>query len=221
MLDKFKDCMSKDLLISEIFLVEGDFVGGLVVQGCDLYIQVIFVLCGKIFNVECVCFDKVLGNKEVQVMIQVFGMGIGEEFDIEKVCYYKIVLMVDVDVDGQYIIMLLLMLLFCYMCGLIEVGFVYLVMLLLYWLKWLNLVYEYVFSDVECDVLFKYGLENGKWILKDVGIQCYKGFGEMNLKELWEMMMDYIMCMFQQIIIEDVVVVDEIFSVLMGEDVEL
>jgi DNA gyrase subunit B len=218
--DKLKDCTSKDPSISEIFLVEGDSAGGSAVQGRDPHTQAILALRGKILNVERARLDRAMGNKEVQAMIQAFGTGIGEEFDIGKSRYHKIVLMADADVDGQHITTLLLTLLFRYMRGLIEAGFVYLAQPPLYRLKWSNSPHEYAYSDRERDALLADGAAQGRRIPKDNAIQRYKGLGEMNDNELWETTMDPQTRTLKQVTIDDAAAADEIFSVLMGEDVE-
>ena len=220
--DKLKDCTSKDPSISEIFLVEGDSAGGSAVDGRNPTTQAILSLRGKILNVERARIDKALGNKEVQAMIQAFGTGIGPEFDIDRARYHKIVLMTDADVDGQHITTLLLTLLFRYMRGLIEAGYVFLAMPPLYRLKWTNADHQYVYSDRERDAFTEEGLARG-WRLpksNEGGVQRYKGLGEMNASELWETTMDPETRTLRRVTIEDAAGADEIFSVLMGDDVE-
>jgi len=153
-------------------------------------------------------------------VITALGTGIGEDFDVTKARYHKIVLMADADVDGQHITTLLLTLLFRYMRGLIEAGYVYLAMPPLFRLKWSNSPHEYVYSDRERDALLGAGAAAGKRIPKDNGVQRYKGLGEMNAKELWETTMDPDTRTLRQVTIDDAAAADEIFSILMGEDVE-
>ncbi|WP_108249245.1 DNA topoisomerase (ATP-hydrolyzing) subunit B [Planctomonas deserti] len=217
---KLKDCQSKDPQLSEIFLVEGDSAGGSAVQGRNPETQAILPLRGKILNVEKARLDRALNNNEVQSMITAFGAGIGEDFNPEKARYHKIVLMADADVDGQHITTLLLTLLFRYMRPLVDLGYVYLAQPPLYRLKWSNAEHQYVYSDRERDAMLELGIASGKRIPKDNGIQRYKGLGEMDYKELWETTMNPATRTLLQVTLDDAAAADEIFSTLMGEDVE-
>ena len=217
---KLRDCSSKDPSLSEIFMVEGDSAGGSAVQGRNPEFQAILPLRGKILNVEKARLDRALANNEVQAMITAFGAGVGEDFDPSKARYHKIVLMADADVDGQHITTLLLTLLFRYMRPLIDLGYVYLAQPPLYRLKWSNAQHEYVYSDRERDALVELGVSSGKRMPKDNGIQRYKGLGEMDYKELWETTMDPATRTLLQVTLDDAASADEIFSTLMGEDVE-
>ncbi|HEX3678601.1 MAG TPA: DNA topoisomerase (ATP-hydrolyzing) subunit B, partial [Galbitalea sp.] len=217
---KLRDCSSKDPSLSEIFLVEGDSAGGSAVQGRNPEFQAILPLRGKILNVEKARLDRALANNEVQAMITAFGAGVGEDFAPEKARYHKIVLMADADVDGQHITTLILTLLFRYMRPLIDHGYVYLAQPPLYRLKWSNAEHQFVYSDREKDALQESGLAAGKRMPKENGIQRYKGLGEMDYSELWETTMDPATRTLMQVTLDDAAAADEIFSTLMGEDVD-
>ena len=217
---KLKDCQSKDPTISEVFIVEGDSAGGSATQGRNPNTQAILPLRGKILNVEKARLDRALGNNEVQAMITAFGTGIGEEFELDKLRYHKIVLMADADVDGQHITTLLLTLIFRYMKPLIEHGYVYLATPPLYRLKWSNAPHEFAYTDRERDGLLETGKAAGKRLPKDLALQRYKGLGEMNYEELWDTTMDPDHRLLKQVSLDDAIVADEIFTVLMGDDVD-
>ncbi len=218
---KLSDCQSTNPAECEVFIVEGDSAGGSARGGRDPRIQAILPIRGKILNVEKARIDRVLANTEVQAIISALGTGIQEDFDAAKLRYHKIVMMADADVDGHHIQTLLLTLLFRFMKPLIEGGYVYLARPPLYRLKWNSPhPHEFVYSDRERDVLLEAGKAEGKKLPKDNSIQRYKGLGEMNADELWETTMDPDNRVLSQVTLDDAAQADEIFSILMGEDVE-
>ncbi|MCW2497869.1 DNA topoisomerase (ATP-hydrolyzing) subunit B [Jatrophihabitans sp.] len=217
---KLADCRSTEPEKSELYIVEGDSAGGSAKSCRDSMFQAILPIRGKIINVEKSRIDRVLKNTEVQSLITALGTGIHDEFDLSKLRYHKIVLMADADVDGQHITTLLLTLLFRFMRPLIEAGHVYLAAPPLYKIKWSKGDPGYAYSDKERDGLIKVGTEAGRRLPKEEALQRYKGLGEMNAKELWETTMDPARRILRLVTLDDAATADELFSVLMGEDVE-
>jgi DNA gyrase subunit B len=209
---KLADCQSRDPKDSELFLVEGDSAGGSAKSGRDRKYQAILPLRGKILNVEKARQDKIFANNEIITMISALGTGIGEEFDILKLRYHKIILMTDADVDGSHIACLLLTFFYRYMKPLVEEGHVYIAMPPLFKVG-KGKSAKYVQSEMELSRLLE---ETGK----DVAIQRYKGLGEMNPDQLWETTLDIEQRHLKKVIIEDAVAADEMFTILMGDQVE-
>ncbi|TDD23155.1 DNA topoisomerase (ATP-hydrolyzing) subunit B [Actinomadura sp. KC06] len=220
---KLSDCQSTDPGKSELYIVEGDSAGGSAKGGRNPHFQAILPIRGKILNVEKARIDKILKNNEVQAIITALGTGVHDEFDITKLRYHKIILMSDADVDGHHINTLLLTLLFRFMKPLIEAGHVYLSQPPLYKIKWdaRGSEADYAYSDSERDAIIEAGVAAGKRDPRPRDlVQRFKGLGEMNANELWDTTMDPDNRVLLQVQLDDAAQADELFSVLMGEEVE-
>ncbi|WP_373435271.1 DNA topoisomerase (ATP-hydrolyzing) subunit B [Metamycoplasma equirhinis] len=211
---KLADCSSKNAEVRELFIVEGNSAGGSAKMGRNRAIQAILPLRGKVINAEKNAFTTVLANKEIATMIHALGTGISEEFNINKLKYHKIIIMTDADVDGAHITTLLLTFFYRYMRPLIEYGFVYIAQPPLYKITSGKTV-NYAYNDAQKEEILS-RLDDKK----NVGIQRYKGLGEMDPEQLWETTMDPETRKMLQVQIDDIAICDTVFSTLMGEEIE-